>query len=89
MELQNTKNRNYDLEIHWNYKHLAVPSMFLFIFLFTSIFFILNGCAQKPKVIIKHDYIEKPIPKMQTIPIKDLNLSKSKSLKLHIKIISK
>ena len=53
---------------------------------------ILTGCANsqpKEKIVIKKIYIKQPKPKLETIKIEDLNLSKDKPLNLHIKIIKK
>ena len=61
------------------------------IIIFGPILIILSGCAetQPEKVIIKKVYIKQPKPKLETINLKDLNLSNDKPLNLHIKLIKK
>ena len=64
-------------------------SIILFAVFLTS-FFGLTGCAEtqpKEKIIIKKVYIKQQKPKLETINIKDLNLSKDEPINLHIKII--
>ena len=87
--MQLISKSEFRLENYWDYKQLTLMSIFLYSLIFICIIFLLNGCAQKPKTIIKHEYIEKPVPKLQTISINDLNLSKNKKIKLHIRIKEK
>ena len=54
---------------------------------YVFLFFIIlsfDSCAQKE--IVKYKYIERPLPELKTVPLKDLNLSDDKKFKLHIKI---
>jgi len=86
-ELKSFNEIKFDLS--WSYKELFAYSLILYTIIFSLIIISLSGCSAQPKVIVKHDYIEKPVPKLQTVPIKDLNLSKDKVLKLHIKVKEK
>ena len=62
------------------------------IIFFAPIIIILTGCAEtqpKEKIVIKKVYIKQPKPKLETVDLKDLNLSNDKALNLHIRIIKK
>jgi len=54
------------------------------ILMFMTYGYFLIGCSHKPE--IKYVYIKTKCPKLQTININELNLSKDKPLKLHIKV---
>ena len=60
-------------------------SLFILFISFCAFSLSVTGCAQK-EIVTKYKYIEKPVPKLQTINLNELNLSKDKSIKLHIKV---
>ena len=66
------------------------------VFTLVSVAVFLDGCttktdeiykSQEPKVIVKKVYIKEEKPKLQNLRLKDLNLTESKPVKLHIKIV--
>jgi len=78
---------NIEKPLSENLKAFVVFSInLLFVLLFLFIF---QGCAQKPKTIIKYKYIEKPCPKLETLQLNELNLNPDKELKFNFKVKNK
>jgi len=69
-------------------ENIKIIYKFIYFLMISSFFlFATIGCndqpaPQEPKII----YVQKPQPKLQTVDLKDLNLSTQHKLKLHIKI---
>ena len=62
-------------------------NMYILFVIISLISLFIVSCSQPQKqIVVKYKYIEKPIPTLQTIKTTELNLSKEKPLKLHIKI---
>jgi len=78
---------NLERSLNENIKSFLIFSFSLLII--TFMVFALQGCAQKPKTIIKYKYIEKPCPKLQTLPLNQLNLNSDKELKFNFKVKNK
>ena len=74
-----------DLSEKWAYKKIFYATIITYTFVFIISSFTFTGCVQK-EVVTKYKYIEKPTPALQTVNINELNLSKNKSLDLHIKV---
>ena len=72
-----------------NREILNFLNFWAFLFTFTVILFFISGCSQKPQVIVKYKYIEKPCPKLQIINLDELNLNPDKPLKFNFKIKNK
>jgi hypothetical protein len=86
---QNSEKIEKYFEFSWSFKELFFISAVLYTIVITSLLFGLTGCSEQPKVIVKKEYIQKPTPVLQTIPINELNLSKDKKLQLHIQVKEK
>jgi len=78
---------NLEKSLKENVKSFLIFSFSLLAIIF--MFLVLQGCAQKPKTIIKYKYIEKPCPKLQTLPLNQLNLNSDKELKFNFKVKNK
>lgn len=75
----------------WKLKRFTILTILLYLIIIFMINLSFNGCAKnpEPEPVVKYKYIDKPTPKLQTIKINELNLSKEKPLTLHIKVLSK
>ncbi len=83
------KLNNFQFKFLWSYKELFAVSIVLYSLVFMFLLVSLTGCSKTPKVIVKKEYIQKPTPVLQTVPVNELNLSKDRELKLHIKVKEK
>jgi hypothetical protein len=78
---------NIDCSIEENKRSFIYLAVSLFLLCFIT--FLFTGCACKEKVVYKYKYIEKPCPKLQTMPLDSINLYPEKPLDFNFTIKEK